>query len=444
MIPALLLLLACHGTTPLPSQPNFLVIDIDTLRADRIEKTRGMRAVAPNLRDLAHDNIQFTQAIAPAGWTLPSLTSLLSGQDAVPMEIVADSLPWVITGAHTVPEILSYYGYQTTVFWGGTLSTVTPALNKGFADIHRFYPPTPPGPSDDVAKWLKSAPEPFFAFVHDIDLHSPIPEVPTEEIHRYTSASAVCERMLISDVAAKLTPSLGEAKARAHAVAHYDATLHWYDQRIGDIIDALQETGLSKRTVFIVTSDHGEDLYDHEKLDHGSNWDVVLRVPLIVSDPSRASRRVDTQVSTVDLAPTLLEMAHVPVDPRMEGRSLVPLLGGPGSYTERELYSLSNAATASLRTPQYKLLTRTINGQRTVELYDLSKDPDEQTNLFQKEPQRAQEMFVKLENWRANQAILLRGADWQPVSDPLRNALQRQGYWGLVNPNQPMISGQIP
>jgi len=141
----------------------------------------------------------------------------------------------------------------------------------------------------------------------------------------------------------------------------------------------------------IVLSDHGEELFEHGNADHGPPYEFNLRVPLVIDDPSHPrGTRLATMVQTIDVAPTILEIAGIPVDATMDGQSLVPLLAGADGYVERPAISITDPHRMAARTPEWLLLRcqaagcprpRPQDASAVLELYDLAHDPTQLTNL---------------------------------------------------------------
>jgi hypothetical protein len=141
----------------------------------------------------------------------------------------------------------------------------------------------------------------------------------------------------------------------------YDANLRRYDRRVGRLLATLRRTGLDRRTVVVLVSNHGEDLFLHAYADHGQLYDTVLRIPLVIADPAAPDpgRVVSAVVQSVDVAPTILARAGAAPAVRMVGQSLLPHLGlAEGRVPDRPVFSLTDGCNASLRTNGWKLLVR--------------------------------------------------------------------------------------
>lgn len=308
-------------------RPNFLVIDVDSLRQDRLDAMRDGAPVAPNMQALASSGVSFTQAWSAAGWTVPGITAIVSGRYPVPPKMGDDTIPLFRRGASTLPEILSAYGYATHAVWRGGETEVFRSLrifgSQEFSSDGRRE-----ALRTSALTWLQGRPAtPFFLSVHQYNL-----------AHQ-------------EDLNAQGSP--------AAAIQRYDELVTEYDRVVGDILAGIEQLGLTTSTVVILTSDHGIDLAEHMPAVTVNNlYDGTLRVPLVVKDPrSPRAAVVSKTVGTIDIAPTVLELAGIPKDVGMDGRSLVPLLAdGDAEWPEREIYSLLDGSFASVRTPTLKVV----------------------------------------------------------------------------------------
>ena len=205
-------------------------------------------------------------------------------------------------------------------------------------------------------QWIdRNRTEPFFAFLHLYDLHTPytLPQV------------------------AGLTPS----------VAGYDAELLHVDQALGGLRDALVRDGLWDQALVILLADHGESLGDHGETSHGYFiYESTMHVPLIIHWPAGATKfpdRVSELGGLIDVAPTILDFLHIPQPPSFEGSSLLPGHGERTTHGEsfgESVYpqeAFGWAALRSLQTGPYKYIDAP-----KPELYDLLKDPGERINIL--------------------------------------------------------------
>ncbi len=474
-------------------RPNILVIDIDSLSPEYLGLTRDGSPITPNIDALTHRGVQFTSAISHSGWTLPALGSILGGRLPVAIELQGGRP----RGGRELPGILALYGYSTAAFFGGTLpGPGSEANSRGFDLVSVEKKTGKKPPTGDVVHWLEDqAREPFFGYIHEIDLNHPWaflqPKYPYDTPH--TQAIGSDYPAIYESFQHRLT----ESAARQAMVAHYEGILHLYDASVGEILETLDATGVADRTIVVLTSDHGQDFFHHTYGGHGLLYDSTIRVPLVIVDPRRSGssgRVVRTVVQGVDLAPTLLERAGIPADQTMDGESLSSLMGpGEATYVERPVFSLTDACHMALRADGHKLILRDgrqrqdrnwmpagdadglkiplpdfvanhgpadvalpdcagdatglanvkLHGDAPtgaspedtlIELYDLVHDPDETRNIALQDPSRAVGMLRVLLATRAGQSQTMAGAPREALGPDEIRKMREQGYWGFVSP----------
>jgi choline-sulfatase len=457
-----LLCAACSTPEPAPApadpvpageRPSFVIVDIDSLRADRIRAQRGGRPVAPFMAELANTAVRFDTAVAQSAWTVPSLTSLLTGRYPPALELGDETMSWLDAETRTLPEILGWYDYASAVMFGETLPGSFQALARGFGTVD-MEPSSPRSAYEQRAcAWLAAAPpEPFLLLVHNIDLHAPSANPPDAFLEGWLRREPISGAHNLDQAYADALEVLPEPEARAYVQALYDAHLAWYDRAVQAMASCIDDAGLADRTVLVVTSDHGEDLFDHGVLGHGRyHWQSVLHVPLLVRDGRQPLRAygVKARTQTIDLAPTLLELAGVPADAGMQGRSLVPLLEDPGAaWPGRDIYSFSSLLAASLIRGRHKLAIHSPGDQppgpgaprlgamapgAVASFHDLWADPREQRDLLESEPPEAlASMQEDLLAFVDAQVLATRGAQAEPVNEAFLQALKEGGYWEQV------------
>jgi arylsulfatase A-like enzyme len=445
MLP-LALLLACRDAAP--TRPNVLVLDLDTLRADRIGRERNGESITPHIDALARRGTRFDQMVAQSGWTLPSLAALLTGN--LPLgalqQVPGRDVQWILPDTRTVPEIVALYDYRTIVFYGRTLPANFPVMREPFAE-HGDPPQAPPDAdaARELVRWLADSPkEPWFALVHTADLHHQMSEVPRDELDRYAPDHVKpCLEpgsLAYPQLVARWAKTLGREAAEELFRAHYDAVVRHYDEDVGEMIAALEREGLRNRTIVVVLSDHGQELFEHGNADHGPPYQFNLRVPLVIDDPTHppGPGRIATMVQTIDVAPTILELLGIPIDREMEGKSLVPLLRGTEGYVERPVLSITDPHRVAVRTHGWALLRCAVPGcgwsrpgeprpaAPALELYDLAGDPEQHANVAGTGLAVEQELTVLLD---ALPAPSPRRKRIEAVSDAMEKILRERGYW---------------
>jgi arylsulfatase A-like enzyme len=238
-----------------------------------------------------------------------------------------------------------------------------------------------------AVEWLENAADgmPFFLWIHYIDPHAPYsvrgvdPNKSFRTDSLFGGTDGETDFELRSPDVARLRSGeirLGdEEKDLVRSL--YRAEVRAVDAAVGMVLDALDETGLGKNTLVVLTADHGEEFWEHGGVEHGHTlYDELLLVPFIVRWPGRLpdSTRVDDLVRLVDVVPTILHVLDLPIPDELNGRSAVPLLSGADSppriaWAENMLFTEERTA---IRTSDHKYI-RWQDGRE--EVYDLRADP---------------------------------------------------------------------
>ncbi len=393
-----------------PVSGPIIVISIDTLRADHLP-VYGYGAIkTPAIDALAADGAVFERAYSHAPQTLPAHAAILSGR--LPFETgVRDNVGFTVKdGERLLPQMLRERGFTT----GGIVSAFVlrkeTGISQGFDFFDAEMPPASPelsigqvqrdgGESEQIAEhWLDSiGTSRAFLFLHLYEPHKPY--APPERFAAY---------------------------------APYDGEIAYADEIVGRLVKYLKSHQLYDRSTIILLSDHGEGLGDHGEQEHGLFvYDEAIRVPLIIKQESNAGagRRIADLVQHIDLVPTILDLVKAPGAGNLRGRSLKPVLEGTGTLTPPTIYSEALYARYHFGWSELTALTderyRYIKAPRE-ELYDLSRDPKEHTNIAEQRPQPRQALRGALDRVAA-------GATIQPpseVSADARERLQALGYVG--------------
>ena len=373
---------ACHSAqgplaelTPAPSSLNVVLLTLDTLRADRLGCYGFPGNSTPNLDQLAKEGVLFEQATSTVPLTLPSHSSILTGL-LPPNHGVRDNGAIPLAEARTtLAERYKAAGYATGGFVGAWVLERRFGLAQGFdrySDRFALDQLQKRGDTvvDDALAWIDEVRGgKFFAWVHLFDPH--LPYDPPEPF-----------------------------RARFEA-DRYQGEVAYTDELVGRVISRLRERQLLERTLVVVTADHGESLGEHGEANHGFFvYDATVAVPLIVRTPWRLRGRTRTQVSLVDMFPTLLELTGLPPEPGVDGESLLPAILDPARDLGHSAYAESFYPRLhygwhelrALRDGNWKL----VDAPR-VELYELARDPGEKDNLARAKARTAEEMRVALQ-----------------------------------------------
>jgi arylsulfatase A-like enzyme len=325
----------------------------------------------------------------------------------------------------TLAELLRARGY-----WTGAADNLGRWFSRGF-DVYEGYQfaPDPEGGwrkgeavNRSALKVLNQAAaqeKPWFLFLHYWDAHTPY--LPPTPYHRmFYGGDERDPRNRSMEPVLNFPPFMhyfrqwaGDVTDIEFLKAQYDAEIAYMDACLQHVFQRLDELGVTEQTLVLITADHGEELDEHEMwFDHHGLYDTNLRVPLIVRLPGvvPAGVRINGQVSLLDIAPTILEMAGVRDTPEtvpLEGRSLAPAFSGGlcgGAMEQVYLTECTWMRKRGLRTAEWKLIVARehpdIHGRPPVELYDLRRDPREQVNLAQARPEVARRLGADLESWR--------------------------------------------
>ncbi len=412
---------------------NVVLVTIDTLRADHLGCYGYKGIETPNIDRLAAQGTRFVYTYAQVPFTLPSHASMFTSTYPTWNGVRDSAGPPLARESITLARIFKENRYATAAFTAAFVLDGFFGLNQGFDTYYDNFPPrdasmTPQEEAglqrraDEVLghalEWLKkNAHEPFFTWIHFYDPHHPY-DPPEPFRSRYRDRP-------------------------------YDGEIAYVDTAVGKLIEFLEATGLRKRTVIVMTSDHGEALGEHDESYHGYYvYDSTLRVPLIVSLPGtkNQAKEVSLQVSLLDVAPTILQIAEIPRPAQMQGRGLLASILGK-SLNPLPIYSESLFANLHfgwgtlqcLRTGRYKLIL-----SRKSELYDLVQDPAERTNLFSENRAMAQELKHRLEEIVSAHTRDLPQKDMPKLSEEALNKLRALGYIGAPSQAAATIPTDLP
>lgn len=402
-----------------PSRMNVVLITLDTLRADHVGTYGASGVRTPHLDRLASQGVVFDQVMTTAPLTLPAHSSIMTGQFP-PRHGVRDNGGFFLGQEQvTLAEILSERGYQTGATVGAFVLDSKWGLDQGFATYQDDFDLTnvkamslasvkrPGNEVVDLAlKWMDGvAGQQFFAWMHLYDPHAP-----------YES------------------PEPYRSEYRGHP---YRGAIAFTDAQVGRVFDYLDARGLADNTIVIVTADHGEGLGEHGEETHGFFvYESAMRVPLIIRAPGQGltPRRVSQPVRSVDIMPTILELIGAPAPQAVAGVSLRRLMSGEVNELPIEgygeaMYPLHHygwSELTTMRSERYKL----IDAPRP-ELYDLERDPHEQTNLFAERRSVADAMLRQLrDHKREMEAAAPAAPDNEDVDPETRARLAALGYVG--------------
>jgi len=315
---------SCIGTR---EKPNVILIILDTLRADHLG-CYGYDTfdTSPTIDSLADAGTLWTNCRAQSPWTLPAITSILSGvTERVHRTTIADGVTFGLDPELPfLPEIMSEAGYSTSGIFNVIFLNSEFGFSRGFDNY--LWNPDGNGMAgesvDELLKWLsEDTDSEFFAVLHLFDIHAPYdPPPPFDTLYTPWTFTDTCytERW-VSNGNRPVDPS-----RRDHIVTHYDAEIQWVDSQLSRLFAELRRSGLAVNTVVIITSDHGEEFLDHAGTGHGYTfYEELIHVPLIIAGPGiEAGVRNTAPVAQIDLVPTVCALAGIEVPEAVEGLDL--------------------------------------------------------------------------------------------------------------------------
>ncbi len=455
------------------NRPNILFVVLDATRADACSCYGKEQLTTPTLDSLADNGILFEQAISPAPWTLPALASVFTGLYPSQLGIYGGL---ALDQVHpTLAQVLAQNGYATYGITSNSWLSSEFGLQRGLTSVHKqwqiwqdehevskhvlmekaqqtrwidtvvrelvrgnilknilnaafhhlFAYRRDMGASrllHPLTRWIESQDTPWFALVHYLEAHLEY-KPPQKWADRFTSNRELAKAWRGADQWRAAWRYIAGIELLSEADLStwqelYKAEVAYADYHLGQLLDWLRNTGRLDNTLVIVVADHGENLGDHNLLNHQyCVYDTLLRVPLVMSCPALlpAGERVSRQVQTLDLFKTVLDLADVAAPPsasknmllKSEGRSFtIAEYGTPRTPHVRYLakYGLvPNDLTrferglTAIRTDTHKLIVGT---DGSVELYAWREDPLESEDLTKRFPQLVTDLHAALEDWQ--------------------------------------------
>lgn len=456
---ALIALIGCRSAdTKSAACPdcNVVLISLDTLRADHLGSYGYQRPTSPCLDRFAAQATVFEQSFSQATWTLPSHMSIFTSLHPSEHGVISTNQR-LGRSRITLAEVLHSAGYATAGFTGGYNVSKRYGFDRGFDEYHESYPQDHPVPgkgfrvrelSPQLFDWLDAhRRRKFFLFVHSYDTHEPFlahphleqfdpgysgPLLALHDEATFNQSDLARRYRQHGDPSFTMNTFLnkaintGELKLSAadqrHLIALYDNEIRFVDDSMCELLGRLDQLGLSEKTIVVVTSDHGEDLFERGQVNHGGPpYEVMIRVPLIIRVPGRPPSRSAKLAQGIDVAPSLLELLALPPQRTFSGTSLFPLETAGSEHIISQ-----NADTTAIRTRDRKAI---FTKDRQL-LFDLGSDPWEKTDIAASEPQTLQRL-----QQRARETLDIvdvsdreRAALDVQLSDGEREALRQLGY----------------
>lgn len=383
--------------------PDVVVVMLDAARADHFGTYGYERETTPVVDRLAAEALVFEHAYSECPNTACSVPNLITGVPFMNLGTVFHGRK-IPDEVMTLAEYLKPLGYHTVGLSANPNNSVSRNAHQGFDSFERLWGAH--RQAELAAEILAAQPpdEPLYLQLHLLPPHQPY--MPEPEFDLFTDP----------DYEGPVHPKIGLRRYTkglvtfapadlAEIIALYDGNLRMADDAVGRVIEALRESGRWERTLFVLTSDHGEAFGEHGDFQHNSTlFDEMLHVPLVVRLPGGGvPEGVDTAspAALADVVPTVL--GYLGLVPRPEVWGLDLLARGRDGGSERFLYHRTNHRARpllSIRSRRWKAITAL--GVRTPMLFDLAADPDERNDLSAAMPRHFAGLAARLRDFLAD------------------------------------------
>lgn len=488
-------------------KPNIVMIILDTTRASHLSCYGYKRNTSPHIDDLAREGILFKNAISPSPWTLPSHVSILTGQYPCQHRMTEDHISdgkniYAMSAGHEfnnfLPGILKKENYQTVGFSNNPWISANFGFDRGFDSFfeiwrttynqsflkkalkmvkralpQRFHPiindirsrlswffSYDSGAKNTIAvmkKWFSKNYQkdiPLFVFFNFMEPHLPYtPPPPFNKLFIEDKLSKKNIRKINQDHL-KLVANEVEMDSEDFEILKslYDGEIAYLDTKLQNIFDLFRNMGLFDETIWIITSDHGENIGEHNLMGHQfCLYDTLIRVPLILRYPEifPKGKTEDRYVQSLNIYFTLLDILGIHIrDLDVHERSLLNQNKNEQIVSEHEVPKIALKALKNrfpdfqTRDLEQELKCIYLNEMKYIwkskgkdELYDLIKDPEERNNLIQADTSKASELSKILKEWIASKMVK-KGVKSEKnrvdsrggVDEDIKNQLEGLGY----------------
>jgi arylsulfatase A-like enzyme len=409
---------------------NIILISIDTLRADHLGCYGYERNTSPVLDDFASKSAVFKNVYSTSPWTLPAHVSLFTSLYEVKHQ-VSKGDEKIRPSLRLLPEILKRNGYFCSAVTGGGFVSSLFGFSQGFDSYFQqnnglFVEESASWVYEHTSQWLdRNKDKNFFLFVHTYQPHTPYACPPPYN-------TMFCQKDAKWDYIG-YEEHLGGDKGRYRGLSEeekqnvidiYDGEIRFTDEfLIKPLIEKLKNLNLYDESLIIITSDHGEEFFDHEGWGHSHTlYDELLRVPLIIKfpDDQYSGMKFDNIVRLVDIMPTILDELDIKTAHHdLDGKSLVPILkqketADRSFLAYKQGYLLDNPIPEKYAMNQGKeklIFNESFTEEdlsffsdsppivNEFELYNLGLDPLEFNNLASERPNLVRQIFKRIDDF---------------------------------------------
>ena len=416
---------ACRDRRPAPAprpsaasgnRHNVLLVTIDTLRADHLAAYGYKRRTSPRIDALARAGTLFESAYTYWPKTRGSMAIMLTGRTPS-RNGYSKTHPVLLDFNPTLADVLKKAGYATAAIVDNPNLAAQNGYAKGFDSYRETWEETALATEADRMRaitdggiaFLRSAPAdpPFFLWLHYVNPHAPYTPPPPFDTAFLDATAASGPRLRTVPGLHGGIPKQWAVRGQdrlGYYVAQYDGEIAAVDQEVGRLVDALQASAAGKKTVMVLTSDHGESLGEHDYyFDHGEDlFEPSLAVPLVVTLPGgQAGVRSRVFASTLDVVPTILDAVKASYPPDLAGISLLGETLGKTAPGRERLFAQNDRNLVAAWDQRFKMVGTPEGDGMRFALYDRASDPAEmrdvaRTQAAERQRQRAAlQLFVQ-------------------------------------------------
>jgi len=403
-----------------PSGPNVILIVPDALRADHLGCYGYSRPTSPQIDKFAADALLFEKAMSNSPWTKPSMGSVFTSM--YPYEHKAfswmDNLP---DERLTLAEVFRNRNYATFAIQTNPSITEKHNFRQGFQYYQEMVLEKGEVVTSSFNAWVKkNKKKPFFAYLHYMDTHVPY-NAPQEFSKIFgLKDDAIFTPGEFKTMDVRLLGEMGLSNHDKQSLVNlYDAAIKYFDSNFAKVVDNLKKLGILNKTIIILTSDHGEEFWEHDGFAHGHTvYNELLHVPLIIGySPHLPKRHIKPYVQLLDFFPTILSLARIRNDFELRGRDLAMAALANKQINEEILFEgvLFGPERKAILKDGWKLIENTGKKnkgtfhplgdltkyrypeyEKGFELYNINQDFSEKHNLINNYPQIATNLKKQL------------------------------------------------
>lgn len=399
------------GEAPVQRPTNLVLVVIDTLRADHLASYGYARSTSPNLDRFGSENLTFADARSQSACTSPSMSSLLTSRSPLRLLAQPRGHMGIPEDLPSLAEVLKQNNFWTVAISASPIVRRSPSRANRFGEFDRGFDvfdescSGEPGAclNEVAARTLDLVTEPFFLYLHYMDVHGPY-NPPADFERRFSEF--IHQPQLLREGRMEQLQAMSRKYGKpitpeeiAYLVDLYDDGIAYTDERIGELLADLSRRGLLENSIIAIASDHGEGFGERGYLGHCRIplFEGMVATPLFLRIPGVATRgRIEGPVQNLDIFPTVLDYLGIDTgDLVLEGTSLRAAIEGQG-VTQPFAFS-AQGTEVSVNDAAHTLILDLDDG--VARLYDRQFDPEHNEDIAGREPGARTRLRAALDAW---------------------------------------------